>query len=261
MLRQRTMGNAEETMQGPIEDWHQQFVRQGQWTEQTRSYLYRRAGLSDAERVLDVGCGTGAITAELARRTRGQVIGIDIDPAMLAYARQHDSSAQYEQGDARDLPYPDGYFDIVTCHYLLLWLNDPYLGVREMARITRRSGHVLVCAEPDYGGRLDWPQLPVREWQIEALRRQGADPCIGRALREMLARAGLETEIGVIASVWDVASMRAQFEAEWAMLWRDAGDSLDRATFEAARARAQAAIEAGTRLVFMPTFYAYARKR
>ena len=75
-------------MQGPIADWHEQFVRQAQWTQPTRDHLYRRAQLGQAERVLDVGCGTGAITAELARRTRGQVIGVDIDPAMVAFARQ-----------------------------------------------------------------------------------------------------------------------------------------------------------------------------
>jgi ubiquinone/menaquinone biosynthesis C-methylase UbiE len=248
-------------MQGPIGDWHQQFVRQAGWTEQTRSYLYRRARLTDAGRVLDVGCGTGAITAELARRTGGEVIGVDIDPAMLAFARQYDSGARYEQGDALELPYPDEHFDIVTCHFLLLWLSDPSLAVREMARVTRSGGHVLVCAEPDYGGRLDWPELPVREWQIGGLRRQGADPLIGRALRRLLAQAGLEAEVGVMASVWDIASMRAQFAAEWAMLWHDVSDIIDAATFEAARAGAQAAVEAGTRLVFMPTFYAYARKR
>jgi ubiquinone/menaquinone biosynthesis C-methylase UbiE len=254
------MENGEETMQGPIEDWHEQFVRQAGWTEQTRNHLYRRARLQDAGCVLDVGCGTGAITAELARRTRGQVIGVDIDPAMLAFARQHDSGARYEQGDALDLPYPDHHFDIVACHFLLLWLDDPRRGVHEMARVTRSGGHVLICAEPDYGGRLDWPKLPVREWQIEGLRRQSADPCIGRKLRDLLVQAGLEAEVGVMASVWDIESIRAQFAAEWTMLWHDVSDSVDAATFEAARARAQTAIEAGTRLVFMPTFYAYAGK-
>jgi ubiquinone/menaquinone biosynthesis C-methylase UbiE len=247
-------------MQGLIGDWHEQFVRQAGWTEQTRNYLYRRAGLKDAGRVLDIGCGTGAITTELARRTRGEVIGIDIDPAMLAFARQHDSGARYEQGDALGLPYPAEHFQIVTCHFLLLWLSDPSLALREMARVTHSGGCVLVCAEPDYGGRLDWPELPVREWQIEGLRRQGADPLIGRGLRRLLVQAGLEAEVGVMASVWDIESMRAQFAAEWAMLWHDVSEIVDTGAFEAARARAQAAIEAGTRLVFMPTFYAYARK-
>ncbi len=248
-------------MQGPIAGWHDQFARQARWTQGTRNHLYQRADLEQAERVLDVGCGTGVITAELARRTQGGVIGIDLDPEMVAYARQYDEGAQYEQGDALDLPYPDEHFDIVTCHYLLLWLRDPLLGVREMARVTRIGGSVLVCAEPDYGGRLDWPELPVREWQILALRRQGADPVIGRSLRRLLVEARLEPDVGVMASVWDVGSMRAEFEGEWAMLRQDMCDAVDAATFQAARARAHAAVDAGTRLVFMPTFYAYARKR
>ena len=247
-------------MQGPIASWHEQFVRQARWTEGTRDHLYRRAGLEAASRVLDVGSGTGAITAKVARRTQGEVIGIDIDPEMVAFARQHDRRTRYEQGDALALPYPDEHFDIVTCHYLLLWLRDPPLGVREMARVTRSGGSVLVCAEPDYGGRLDWPDLPVREWQILALRRQGADPVIGRSLRRLLVEASLEPDVGVMASVWDVGSIRAEFEAEWAMLWQDVGDLVDAATFQVARAAARAAVAAGTRLVFMPTFYAYARK-
>lgn len=247
-------------MQGPIAGWHEQFVRQARWTQATRDHLYQRAGLEGAERVLDVGCGTGAITAELARCARGQVIGLDLDPQMVAFARQHDRGAQYEQGDALDLPYPEEHFDIVTCHYLLLWLRDPQLGVREMARVTRTGGSVLVCAEPDYGGRLDWPELPVRDWQILALRRQGADPLIGRSLRRLFVEARLEPEVRVMASVWDVGSIRAEFEAEWAMLWQDIGGTVDAATFQAARSHARAAVEAGTRLVFMPTFYAYALK-
>jgi ubiquinone/menaquinone biosynthesis C-methylase UbiE len=250
----------EATMHGPIAGWHRQFARQARWTQGTRDYLYRRAGLRQAERVLDVGCGTGAITAELARRTEGLVTGIDIDPQMVAYARQHDSGARYEHGDALDLPYPDQHFDIVTCHYLLLWLRDPLLALREMARVARAEGSVLVCAEPDYGGRLDWPDLPLREWQILALRKQGADPFIGRLLRHLLVEARMAPEIGVMASVWDLGSIRAEFEAEWAMLWQDVGGTVDAQTFQAARARARAAVDAGTRLVFMPTFYAYARK-
>ncbi|MBU1879285.1 MAG: methyltransferase domain-containing protein, partial [Chloroflexi bacterium] len=62
-------------------DWDTQFRRQAAWTHSVRSHLYRRANLRHAQRVLDVGCCTGVITAEIASRTRGRVIGIDIDPA------------------------------------------------------------------------------------------------------------------------------------------------------------------------------------
>jgi SAM-dependent methyltransferase len=240
----------------PVEQAHAQFLRQARWTQGTRNQLYRRAGLLRAGRSLDVGCGTGAVTSEIARRTRGQVTGVDIDAEALAFARRHDERSLYEHGDALDLPYPDARFDIVLCHFTLLWLDDPLRALREMARVARAEGRVLVCAEPDYGGRLDWPDLPVRDWQIEGLQRQGAHPLIGRELRGLLVEAGLDAQVGVMPSLWDADALRAEFEDEWALLAADAGDAVDPQAFAAAKARAAAAIEAGTRLVYMPVFYA-----
>jgi ubiquinone/menaquinone biosynthesis C-methylase UbiE len=253
-----------------VDAWHEQFLRQARWTQGMRNQLYRRAGLLQAERVLDVGCGTGVITRELARRTRGEVIGLDVDPEMLKAAQylpsgdapvgQGESVPRYERGDAQDLPYPDRHFDIVTCHFLLLWVSDPRRTVREMARVTASRGALLFCAEPDYGGRLDWPELPVRQWQIDGLRRQGADPLIGRQLRQLLVGAGLRAEVGIHPSVWNAEALGEQFEAEWAWLRRDVGEAVDEAAFERAMAQAKTAIDAGTRLVYMPVFYGLGRK-
>lgn len=239
-----------------LADWHSQFLRQAQWTYATRSRLYRRANLLRAERVLDVGCGTGAITAELARRTRGAVTGVDLDPAMVDFGRQFAPDVRFEQGDALDLPYPDKHFDVVCCHFLLLWVTDPERAVREMARVTREGGSVLICAEPDYGARIDWPELPIAAWQAEGLRRQGADPLIGRKLRHLLAAANLDGEVGVLPSLWDGAGLRENFEREWAWIAHDVGSSVPEADLARARAQARAAIEAGTRLVYLPIFYA-----
>jgi ubiquinone/menaquinone biosynthesis C-methylase UbiE len=249
-----------------LADWHAQFLRQARWTQATRNQLYRRANLLRAEHTLDVGCGTGVLTEELARRTRGEVIGLDIDPAMIAFARRQDhcgqpareraGQARYEQGDALDLPYPDGHFDVVACHFLLLWVADPARAVSEMARVTRPGGAVLVCAEPDYGGRVDWPELPIREWQIEGLRRQGADPLIGRRLRQLLVAAQLDAGVGVLPSLWDADDLRKNFEREWAWLAHDVGQAVDPATFARVQAQARDAVEAGARLVYLPVFYA-----
>ena len=241
-------------------DWHTQFLRQARWTQATRSQLYRRANLLRAERVLDVGCGTGVLTQELAHRSRGEVIGLDRDPAVLAFARSHAPGVRFEQGNLFDLPYPDRHFDVVCCHFVLLWVADPDRAMREMARVTREGGSVLVCAEPDYGARIDWPELPLAQWQVEGLRRQGADPLIGRKLRELLAAAKLFGDVGVLSSLWDSVALRENFEPEWAWIARDVGSFVSSEDLERARALAQAAVEAGTRLVYLPIFYALARK-
>jgi SAM-dependent methyltransferase len=243
-----------------IPAWHAQFERQARWTQAVRNSLYRRAKLLRAARVLDVGCGTGVLTRELARRTRGEVIGLDLDPDMLAYARQQGSSVRYEQGDALQLPYPDGHYDVVHCHYVLLWVADAARAVQEMARVTRAGGAVLICAEPDYGGRIDWPDLPIRRWQIDGLRRQGADPLVGRRLRELLVDAGLRPDVGVLPSLWDARTLAEQFEAEWTWLQRDAGAAVEPIVFSQARARARTAVDAGTRSAYLPLFYALGRK-
>jgi len=127
-------------------EWDSQFSRQADWTRAARSHLYRRANLLRAKRVLDVGSGTGAITEEVAARTQGQIVGVDLDPAMVAYAQGRDGRAEYRSGDVHDLPFRDGHFDVTICHFLLLWCRDPGLAAREMVRVTAPGGAGLVCA-------------------------------------------------------------------------------------------------------------------
>jgi SAM-dependent methyltransferase len=240
--------------------WDSQFARQADWTRPTRVHLYRRANLLRADLVLDVGSGTGTVTEELAGRTAGQVIGLDHDSEMVAYARSRGGAAEYRLGDAHDLPFPAARFDVTACHFLLMWCRDPARAAAEMVRVTRPGGAVLACAEPDYGGRLDYPDLPLRSWQIEALRREGADPCLGRKLRALFALPGTRhVEVGVIPGLWDLATMRAEFEAEWALWARTLTGLVPPTELAQARASARAAVESGRRLVFMPVFYALIR--
>ena len=129
-----------------------------------------------------------------------------------------------------------------------------------MVRVTRPGGAVLVCAEPDYGGRVDHPDLPLGPWQVEALRREGADPCLGCKLRQLFAVPGVRrAELGVIPGLWDLATLRAEFDAEWALWERTLADLVPDDELYRVRAADRAAIEAGVRLAFMPIFYALVR--
>lgn len=248
------------TTQMTLAEWDAQFTRQAGWTRGTRRHLYRRANLLRANRVLDVGSGTGTVTEELAAQTQGQVLGVDLDPEMVSYAQARGGRAVYREGDAHDLPFQDGWFDVTACHFLLLWCHTPEQAAREMVRVTRPGGAVLVCAEPDYGGRIDHPALPIGRWQAEALRREGADPHMGRRLRGLFSLPGVcRTDVGVIPGLWDLATLRAEFNAEWALWERTLKGILPADELARLKEMDQQAIEGGTRLAFMPTFYALVR--
>jgi SAM-dependent methyltransferase len=242
------------------EEWNRQFERQANWTRVTRSHLYRRASLLRASRALDVGSGTGTVTEEIAARTRGQVFGVDLDPAMVAYAQHRGGRAEYRLGDAHDLPFPAADFDVTACHFLLMWCRDPARAAREMVRVTRPGGAVLACAEPDYGGRIDHPDSPLGRWQIEGLEREGADPRLGRKLRALFALPAVRRlEVGVIPGVWDLPTLRAESNAEWALWERTLAGVVPADELAQLQAADRAAIEAGERLVFVPVFYALIR--
>ena len=100
----------------------------------------------------------------------------------------------------------------------------------------------------------------IREWQIEGLRRRGANPFIGRQIRHLLVEAGLRAEVSVIPSHWNAQTLYENFEDEWRWIEYDVGDAIDQATFDRVKKQAWTAIQAGTRLIYVPTFCAFSRK-
>ena len=239
------------------QEWSAHFRRQAEWTRAARNYLYRRADLLHARRALDVGSGTGVITEEIASRTRGRVVGVDISRDFLRI-REGDR-ASYVQGDALRLPFCDAAFDVILCHFVLMWLRDPRQGMAEMARVVRPGGWILLCAEPDYGGRLDSPDLPHAAWHITALQREGADPFMGRKLRVLCAGQGLDAEVGCMSAPWTSEAIRESLDGEWATLRRITREFVSEEERRAVRVREEAAIACGERFVFMPVFYAAGR--
>jgi demethylmenaquinone methyltransferase/2-methoxy-6-polyprenyl-1,4-benzoquinol methylase len=110
------------------------------WRRATRAAL----ALAPAERVLDVGAGTGVSTAELAQ-DGGYAVGADLSLGMLAAGRRARPSVPLLAGDALALPFPDACFDAVTSSFALRNVVDPDAALRELRRVTRPGGRLVVC--------------------------------------------------------------------------------------------------------------------
>lgn len=247
-------------------DWHIRFCQQASWTQDLRRYLYEHAGLNRTLRVLEIGCGTAALLPELQSRTNtnpaGSVYGLDLSPEFLNLAARHAPQARFILGDAHFLPFRAACFDMTLCHFLLMWVTDPTKVVSEMARVTHPGGAVLALAEPDYGGRIDFPYELVQlgEWQQEALRRQGANPQMGRRLAGIFAETGLKNvESGVIGGRWSGLPSHEEWESEWMMLQSDLEHIVSEKKLHQLRTLDQAAWERRERVLFVPTFYAWGR--
>jgi SAM-dependent methyltransferase len=240
-------------------EWHARYQQQARWTRPLRDHIFSRYPLRSTTRVLEVGCGTGAILDELATRDVRDLHGLDIDDRSLAFAQKALPGIFATCGNAYALPYAPGCFDLVICHYLLLWLEWPLKALEEMCRVTRRGGLVMALAEPDYGGRIDYPpELEVLgDLQYRSLERQGAQPRTGRSLGAIFHEAGLQgVETGVLGGQWDAPPDPDDFEREWQVIKSDLHDLLAEDKIAYLQERDRLAWLAGTRVLYIPTFYA-----
>lgn len=249
----------------PSSFWHTRFVQQAVWTQPLRRHLFDRAQLASARRVLEVGCGTGVVLTDILMQTHGVPFGLDISANHLKLATQNLPGIPLVLGDAHTLPYNTAVFNNTLCHFVLLWVKDPVQVVREMARVTQPGGVVLALAEPDYGGRIDFPSElgVIGKWQQSALRAQGANPLLGRRLRAIFQRAGLtNVEVGVLGGQWSGNPIPEDIEMEWKVLEEDIQYTSE-ANYSSEVKRLKEvdrnAWENGERVLFVPTFYAMGR--
>jgi SAM-dependent methyltransferase len=182
-----------------------------------------------AGRVLDVGCGTGEIVARIAARFPGTtLVGIDLDEAHLDRARARCAPfaerVRFQHGDALQLPFPAGQFDLVVCRHLLQAVPDARRALEEMVRVLRPSGRLHLIAE-DYGmlhchpTALDadgfWQRIP--PLYGEAV---GCDLHVGRKTFTHLTDLGLEGIAADYVVVDTVRVPRETFARIWEA-WRD----------------------------------------
>ena len=226
------------------------------WSLQTRRHIFERIGLQTSARILEVGCGTGALTDSVSADGYTDLFGLDIDFQALSF-QSH--SYSLVQGNAFHLPFPSGAFDLVICHFLLLWLIDPAAALAEMKRVVKKSGWIVSLGEPDYGGRIDFPyQLEeLGKLQTEALKKQGADPFMGCKLLGLFHQAGLsDVQSGIISAEWDHKFDDTEDDLEWAVLRKDLADAITDQEFERYQAIDRRARQDGSHIRFVPLFYA-----
>jgi SAM-dependent methyltransferase len=140
--------------------------------------LLDAAGVRPGQSVLDVACGTGILARTAADRVgpTGTVSGLDLNAGMLAVARRLRPDIDWRQGDAADLPFPDGSFDVVLCQSALMFFPDATQALREMGRVCKPAGVVGVQVystldeQPGYG---PWVRMIARHVGPEAVRLLG----------------------------------------------------------------------------------------
>ena len=120
-------------------------VRTGRWSRQLAPLFVKFVGVEDGDKVLDVGCGTGSLSATLAKVTgTSKIVGIDPSKGFIDYARTQiaDPRVIFEVGDAQDLPYPDFSFDRCMALLAVDWIPDARKAAIEMRRVTKTAGVV-----------------------------------------------------------------------------------------------------------------------
>ena len=170
----------------------------GRWSERLAMMLADFADIADDGPLLDVGCGTGALAAEVAgRKSDRQVIGIDVSEPYLDFARKRHGAAnlRFRRADATALPFADGEFVASLAQLVLNFVPDALGAAREMARVTRAGG-VAAATVWDFCGGLVYQRL---FWDTAC----AIDPTAGE-VRDRLFSHSL-AQPGGLARLWEAA--------------------------------------------------------
>ena len=202
-------------------------LRSHTWRTAANSAAYLLPHLREGQRLLDVGCGPGTLSLDLARLVGpGEVVAEDLSEDVLeiaeAYRRERGATnLRFRAGDVYALDHPDDSFDVAHAHQLLQHLARPADALRELARVTRPGGLVAV-RDSDYGGMFWAPaDESLDRWQEiyhAVSARNGGDADAGRHL----LRFARQADVGaarVSSSNWTFADPESR--SWWSGLWAE----------------------------------------
>ena len=116
----------------------------GRYAEPLAAVFASFVGVNARDKVLDVGCGPGALTAHLLS-VGAEVAAIDPSPPFVDAVRMRFSDVDVRCGTAEELPYDTAAFDAAVAQLVVHFMTDPVVGIRQMARVTRRGGVIAAC--------------------------------------------------------------------------------------------------------------------
>lgn len=200
------------------------------------SYSRRRASdsaahllphLAPGQVLLDLGCGPGTITADLAAAVRpGRVIAVDADAVVLTRAAEHVAArgldnVEFRLADGAALDLADDSVDVAHAHQVLQHVGDPVAVLRELGRVVRTGG-IVAIRDADYGSFSWYPEPPgLRRWAevyLALARSRGAEPMAGRRLLAWARAAGLRP-LASTSSTWTYPAGEAA--RWWGQSWAE----------------------------------------
>ena len=206
---------------------HESVLRSHRWRTAENSAAYLLPHLRSGMALLDVGCGPGNITCDLADRVApGPVVGLDVSAEVVTAATtdaeaRGTANVSFRTGDLYALEFDDDAFDVVHAHQVLQHLTDPVAALAELRRVVRPDG-VVAVRDSDYAAMTWAPAEPRLDRWLELYHqvtaRNGAEADAGRRLLGWAQQAGFAS-IEVSSSTWTYADPETR--AWWADLWAD----------------------------------------
>lgn len=208
---------------------HESVLRSHRSRNVANSAAYLAPLLNNDHNILDIGCGPGTLTVDLARQVpHGKVTGVDAAEIVIEDARLHAidegvKNVEFLQANAYSLPFSDASFDVVHAHQVLQHLSDPVAAIREMLRVVKPGGYIAV-RESDYAAMSWFPAVPgLDEWNTlyhEVTAAYGYQADAGRYLLNWFLAAGATPEqLSPSSSSWCYATPESR--AWWGGLWAE----------------------------------------